>query len=86
MSNKLKTLRVMRGYTLTKVAEDLGISKQRYQSIEENGLSARNEELSRAIADYFGVSVFEILGADNLKIKPRDEKEFALAKKYAFQR
>lgn len=86
MSSKLKTLRTMKGLTMVKVAEEIGISKQRYHVIEENGLPKNNEELSRAIADYFGVSVFELLGNDNLRIRPRNEKEYALAKKYAFQR
>lgn len=64
MLNKLKTIRKCKGLKQSEVAEHLGVSTQAYSSYETGTREPSLEILSK-LADYFGVSVDEILGRDD---------------------
>lgn len=71
----LKQIRITKGITMAKVAEDCGISKQRYCRIEQKGLKRCEPDVARRIADYFGVNLFEAVGENALRFLPKTEEE-----------
>ena len=71
----LKYARVKAGKTSVQVATEAGISKQRYNYIEKNGIASTKEDTARRIADAVGVSLFSLSGPDALKFKPRTAEE-----------
>ena len=72
----LKQLRILKGVTASDVAKECGISKQSYSAIERGGIAHANEKNARSIAEYFGVNLFSLVGADVLKFKPLNAEEW----------
>ncbi len=60
--NRLKALRKNRGVTIRSLAESLGMNHSTL-TLQEQGKRNFSTTSSRAIADYFGVSVDYLLGA-----------------------
>ena len=71
----LQYYRMKKGKSLTDVADDCLISKQRYFGIEKNGLVSTNEETARKIAKSLDANLFELCGESVLKFKPQTEEE-----------
>lgn len=71
----LKYARVKAGKTSIQVATEAGITKQRYNYTEKNGITSTKEDTARKIADAVGVSLFSLCGPDVLKFKPRTAEE-----------
>ena len=71
----LKQIRILKGISAVKVAEACGISKQIYSKLENKSICYTNEATARKIANYFGVSLFTLIGVENLKFKPRNKEE-----------
>lgn len=74
----ISMIRALRGFTQQEVADHLGVTKQRYCQIEKANKPC-GEETMRKLADLFGVSVFELLGEDSLRVKPKNAEELASA-------
>lgn len=77
----LKKLRIMRGIQATELAEACGLSKQCYAQIERKGIAHTDEATARKIADYLGVNVFLLAGADVFVFKPRTTEDAKILKK-----
>jgi transcriptional regulator with XRE-family HTH domain len=74
---KLKKARLLKGYTIEKVATDLGITKQRYYQIEIRGLERCSERNTNNLCEYFGVSnKFDLIGIDIMKVVPKTKEEW----------
>lgn len=68
MKNRLKELREGKGYTQTKVAEDMYVDQTSISHYENGSREAGNHMLVR-FADYYGVSIDYILGrTENPKV------------------
>ena len=79
----LRELRKLKGVTIEIVAKAIGVSKSFYCRIEQKGLPLAKEETCRKIADYFGVSVFLLLGEGFLRFAPRNDAEWKQVRKIA---
>ncbi len=72
MKNNLAKIRGKHQLTMTKVAEDLGITKQAVSLNENKKVSI---SMAKKMADYFNENIFEILGSDALVILPKTEED-----------
>lgn len=73
-SETLKRLRKSKGFTMGKMADELGISSGSISNYE-NGQRLPDIEIAAKIADYFGVSIDYLLGRDELKLKEKHVDE-----------
>ena len=71
-TNNIRRLRVERGVTQTELGEVLGVTKQAL-SLNETGRVSR--KMAKKIADYFGVSILEVMGLDAFEYMPTNEEE-----------
>lgn len=60
LSEKIRRLRLERGFTQEKVASHLGVTRQTYMAIENGQRDLKHTEV-RKLADLFGVSVGDIM-------------------------
>ena len=74
-STELKDLRIEKGATLEEIADYVGFTKQRYHQIEQKGITNTHEEAARDIAEFFGVNLFDLVGMDNFKFKPKTKED-----------
>ncbi|MDI6613663.1 helix-turn-helix domain-containing protein [Leuconostoc suionicum] len=65
-SNKIREYRENEGLTLKQLSESTGINFTTLSKYENNVVKNGKEETWRKIADYFGVSLAEILGVNDL--------------------
>ena len=71
-NNNARAIRKANGVSLTKMAEILGMSKQGLCFSEYGHISRKTAE---AIAEYFKVSVVEVLGLDSFQYLPSTDEE-----------
>ena len=71
-NNNVRAIREAHDLTQTKLAKILGMSKQGLCFSEMGHVSIKT---AKAISDYFGVSVIEVLGLDSFQILPASEEE-----------
>lgn len=64
--NRLKLLRYERGVELTEVAEAVGVNRQTLGRLEAGSTVQPNASTAKALADYYGLTVAELLGVDQL--------------------
>lgn len=75
IGNAIKELRKSKGITAKKAAEDLKIKYSTYSNYE-NGNREPNLETLRSIADYYNVTINDMIGFDNgLKLFIKELKE-----------
>lgn len=65
--NRIKDLRIKKGISQLELAKVLGIKSRTYLSMIENGSRPISYKLAKKLADYFGVSLEDILGSDAIK-------------------
>lgn len=77
-TNNIRHLRIEHNVTQTELAEKLGVTKQAL-SLSENGHVTR--KTAKKIADYFNVSILEVMGLDAFEYKPEteDERQYLIA-------
>ena len=63
--NRLKLLRYERGVDLTEVAEATGVTRQTLGRWEAGSTVQPNASTAKAIADYYGITVAELLGVED---------------------
>ena len=68
-----------------KMCVDLGISKSTLTDLKSGRRSGISTETAKKIADYFGVSVDRVLGAEQKKPAPIAESELSDLQKQAIQ-
>lgn len=64
MGERLRAIRLKRGIGMTKMARDLKVSRQGLYDLENGAVGVSLPHLQK-IADYFGVSPFDILKGKN---------------------
>lgn len=62
--NRLKLLRFERGLTLEAVAEATGVGRQTLMRLERGDTTKPSAPTVKALADFYEVSVSELLGLD----------------------
>lgn len=65
MKNRLKELRLEKGYTLKKVAFDNNLAESQVSFFENGKRSPRNQEIWEKLANYFDVSTAYLMGLDD---------------------
>lgn len=74
---KVRKERISKGYTIEKVANDLGITKQRYYQIELRGLEKCSRKNVSKVCEYFGASnKFDLIGINIMKTVPQTKEEW----------
>ena len=71
-TNNIRHIRMTHGVSQTELGEALGITKQAL-SLSENGHVSK--KIAQRIADYFNVSVLEVMGLDAFECAPKTEEE-----------
>lgn len=72
---KLTTLRLKKGTSLQEVADAVAISKAHYWELEKGRSTNPSADLVRRLADYFGVDVEFLLGAEKAKVSDVEEAQ-----------
>ena len=71
-NNNIRKIRMQHGLTQTELADALGMTKQAL-SLNETGRISRRT--AKKIADYFNISVLEVMGMDAFEYTPVNEEE-----------
>ena len=77
MSNRIKITRIKKMKNAARVAKDIGVSRQRYSSIESRKSILRiKDSLLRRISSAIGCSVYEFGDAsDFMSVFPQNKRE-----------
>lgn len=60
--NRLRLIRYERGHKLTEVASAVGVTRQTLSRLERGESLRPNAATAKALADYYGISVADLLG------------------------
>lgn len=62
--NRLRLMRYERGLALTSVADQVGITRQQLGRLERGDTIRPSASTAKALADFYEISVAELLGVD----------------------
>ena len=62
LSERLKHLRKSKGVTQKEVAEKIGVTPSAYGMYEQGIRKPKDEQVWKAMADYFGISIKDLMG------------------------
>ena len=66
--NRIKLMRYERGLTRSAVAEDAGVPERTLRAIESGETAQPSAPHAKALADFYGVTVAELLGIDQREV------------------
>lgn len=65
---RLELLRYERGHELAVVAKGIGVSRQTLSRLEDGSTAKPNAKTAKALADFYGITVAELLGLDDEQV------------------